>query len=185
MKVCPSFPSPSPDLSHLWSEYLSLLRRRRAALFTVFGKIPMLLLARSRFLFVTGDALIFAVAVSERASERVRYGIFQNFKSKPLSCHSPLRSTLIYTALLLNACKKKRRGSCRVSHLGTDFAVVSLSLARAPQFMHQNGAILRNCSDWRLLFLGGKLVLREGLRQFEIKACRCRWLAFSLERMRG
>ena len=30
----------------------------------------------ARFLFVTDDALIFAVAVSERASEQVRYGIF-------------------------------------------------------------------------------------------------------------
>ena len=37
----------------------------------------------------------------------------------------------------------------------------SLALHREPQFMHQNGAILRNYCDWRLLLLGGKLVLES------------------------
>ena len=50
--------------------------------------------------------------------------------------------------------------------------------------MHQNGAILRNYSDWRLLFLGGKLVLREGgdSNSSNTRDKGEQWLAFALER---
>ena len=71
-----------------------------------------------------------------------------------LLAYAPLNFDLYGVVAAMRAGEKKR-GSCRVFHLGTDL----VAPARGPQFMHQNGAILRNYSDWRLLFLGGKLAL--------------------------
>ena len=119
----------------------------------------------ARFLFVTEDALIFAVAVSERAckrssSEQVRYGRMEVFQEQ-ISNIQPSSHLELPRCMLAKKARIVSRVGAPHGHRHLRRQPGGVALHRAPQFMHQNGAILRNYCDWRLLLLGGKLVLES------------------------